>query len=135
MVQIGQDDLLRALKGFKGLAKQDLLLTNDLDPQADTRRTHAEARRQVYLRLIELLETSGIEDACVFAYQEYLALPSGQEAETPLYLGQTQALEMFFTLIGVSSDQLRSSKGTHTNLDALLSSVVPPSGEAYYALS
>ena len=132
MVQVGQDDLLRALKGFKGLAKQDLLLTNDTGPQANYRKTHAEARREVYLRLIDFIETGGFENACVFAYQEYLKLPE-DITDNPSGQGRKQALEMFFKVIGITPEQLETSKGSHLEPAALLATI-SPCEEAYCAL-
>lgn len=128
MVQVGQDDLLRALKGFKGLAKQDLLLTND-----SYRKTHAEARREIYLRLIEFVETGGFENACVFAYQEYLKLPDDGGSDSPFIQGRKQALEMFFKVIGISNQQLESSKTSHLEPTALLANI-SPCEEAYCTL-
>jgi hypothetical protein len=109
MIQIGQDDLLRALKRCKGIAKQDLL-PNNLVPQSDYRKTHAEARRETYTKLIELVEDRGIQDACVFAFSEYRNLPATTASGEvdPSTKGHSQALEMFFNVIGINAEQMQT---------------------------
>ena len=126
MIQIGRDDLLRALKRCKGIAKQDPL-PNNLIPQSDFRRAHAEARRETYTKLIELVEGEGIENACVFAFSEYQHLPvfSVRESSNPSYKGHTQALEMFFNVIGIAADQLKMLQEGNVGFDQLLNSSTP----------
>lgn len=121
MVQIERDDLVRALKSFKGLAKQDLL-AGGTSLQAEYRKTHATARREIYAKLIELVESSGIQNACVFAYQEYRNLMADGVLPTddPTSSGHFQALEMFFNVLGVSTDKLRSCVNQNYDLDQLL---------------
>lgn len=120
MVLIGRDDLLRALKRFKGIAKQDLL-PNNLNPQTEFWKTHAEARRETYAKLIDLVESSGIENACVFALSEYQNLPSPTEENLdPSTKGHTQALEMFFNVIGIAVEQLHQMKNGHDDFRQLL---------------
>ena len=121
MVWIGQDELLLALKRFKGLAKQDLLIS-ELSPQPDYWKTHAEARRQTYAKLIELVEQDGTENACVFAFTEYQKVPN-TEADSisdPALKGMIQAIEMFFKVIGIETEQLRWSKFAEFKLNQFL---------------
>ncbi|HBF37445.1 MAG TPA: hypothetical protein DDW50_09010 [Firmicutes bacterium] len=107
MIQINQDDLLRALKRCKGIAKQDLLPSRSI-PQSDFRKTHAEARRETYTQLIELVEGEGIQDACVFAFTAYQSLPElSMGGSDPAALGHAQALEMFFNVIGIDRAQMK----------------------------
>jgi hypothetical protein len=107
MIQIGPDDLLRALKRCKGIAKQDLL-PNNLIPQSNFRKAHAEARRETYTQLIKLVEGEGIQDACVFAFSAYQHLPAiSPNGVDPYIQGHVQALEMFFTVIGIAHDQIQ----------------------------
>ena len=107
MIQISQDDLLRALKRCKGIAKQDLLPSSSI-PQSDFRKTHAEARRETYTKLIELVEGEGVQDACVFAFTEYQSLPElSMAGSDPATQGHTQALEMFFNVIGIDRAQMK----------------------------
>ncbi|MGE5583603.1 MAG: hypothetical protein ACM3X9_13875 [Bacillota bacterium] len=115
MIQIGREDLLRALKRFKGIAKQDLLPNNQI-PQSDYWKTHAEARRETYTKLIDLVEEEGIEKACVFAFSAYQELPSSAEANPdPVIKGHTQALEMFFNVLGIATDKLKKYKEENTD--------------------
>lgn len=131
MIEVGRDEILRALKRFKGIAKQDLLATGS-NSISEFWKTHAEARRETYTKLIDLVEESGIENACVFAFTEYLSLPAtpGKEAD-PVVDGHFQALEMFFNVIGIRSDRLRSSKMEKTNLSQLLNSISQPRQDCY----
>ncbi len=106
MCQVEGEDLVRALKKFKSLAKQDLLaseLTND----PLFWRTHAEARRNEYARLIKLIESSGVEQACVYALKRYqeTGLCDGGD-QSPDQAGSRQALELFFRVIGVTPERL-----------------------------
>ncbi len=108
MIQISQDDLLRALKRCKGIAKQDLLPSSSNVPQSDFRKTHAEARRETYTKLIELVEGGGTQDACVFAFKEYQDLPDiPTGGADPVNLGHVQALEIFFNVIGINRSQMQ----------------------------
>jgi hypothetical protein len=126
MVQVRQDDLLRALKSFKGLAKQDLLAGN-LTPETEFRKTHAEARRETYAKLISLVEESGIEEACVFAFKEYIKFTGENPKKDgdPVNDGHLQALEMFFKVIGVTGDKLNDLKIKNLDINELLSVQVP----------
>lgn len=122
MVVVGQDDILRALKHFKRIAKQELLV-NDSLPQTEIRKAHAEARRVIYSKLIQLIEASGVENACVFAFNEYLGLPDSHQDNllNSLIYGQTQALEMFFNIIGIQDEQLHKFKIENPNPCEILS--------------
>lgn len=127
MVQIGNDNIIRALKGFKGIAKQELL-TPETTPQAQYRKTHAEARREIYTKLIDLVEQSGIENACVFAFSEYRELPISEKLENeidPVASGKVQALEMFFNVMGLQADQLRQLKSEKVDFSQVLTSSPP----------
>jgi hypothetical protein len=122
MVLISQEDILRALKRFKGIAKQELL-AQDFGPESGFRKTHAEARREIYATLIDLVEQSGVEDACVFAFNKYLDLTENNTA--PAVQGYSQALEMFFNIIGVKSEQLKQFKIENINPNQFLNMISP----------
>jgi hypothetical protein len=105
MCDVEREDLVRALKKFKSLAKQDLLaseLTND----PIFWRTHAEARRKEYSRLIDLIEISGVEKACVYASTSFKQYTANNTAENPELAGSLQALELFFRIAGMSPVRL-----------------------------
>ncbi len=108
MIQVRRDDLLRALKGFKGLAKQELLINGELTEEKLAQKTHALARRETYLQLIEKLEASGTEAACVFAFDEYHKMLDDEHPIDPVNNGHQQALEMFFQLLGIQPTELRN---------------------------
>ncbi len=120
MIQVAADDLLRALKRCKGIAKQELLIKEQTQNQ-EARKAHAEARREIYNKLIELIETSGIENACAFALNEYRSLP--ERNEEPVIKGRSQALEMFFNIIGIDSGRLKESKTNNYDLVQLLNTI------------
>lgn len=120
MVQVAADDLLRALKRCKGIAKQELLI-NEQTQYYEARKAHAEARREIYNKLIELIETSDIENACVFAFNEYRSL--SERNDDPVIRGRSQALEMFFNIIGIDSDRLKEHKTNNHDLHQLLNTV------------
>ena len=58
MIQVAKDDVLRGLKKFKRLAKQDLLASG-VTSNPDFWRVQAESRRQKYSDLMELVEAKG----------------------------------------------------------------------------
>lgn len=110
MIQVAGEDLLRALKRFKGLAKQDLL-SSDLSPDPQFWRTHAETRRTEYKKLIEIVENSGVENACVYAYNTYESLlVSTDERDLATYKGREQAIELFFQILGITPEELQVSR-------------------------
>jgi hypothetical protein len=130
MVQVERDELLRALKGFKGIAKQDLLLIEQT-PEAEYRKTHAEARREIYAKLIDLVEGPGIDEACVFALSEYHKVPDFIEGDDPAISGHIQALELFFKLIGITPDKFKYLKATNNDINQLFALIPPVQGNAY----
>lgn len=105
MCQVEGEDLVRALKKFKSLAKQDLL-TSELTNDPFFWRTHAEARRKEYSRLINLIEISGVDKACIYAFSSYKQYTAHSTAENPELSGSRQALELFFGITGQSPVRL-----------------------------
>lgn len=124
MVPIAADDLLRALKRCKGIAKQELLIKEPAQFN-EVRKAHAEARREIYAKLIDLVETSDIENACAFAFKEYQSL--AESSNDPIIRGRTQALEMFFNILGIDREQLNEYKTNQIDLIQLLSATPQPS--------
>ena len=109
MIQIAKDDVLRGLKKFKRLAKQDLLASS-LTSNPDYWRIQAEARRRKYSDLMELVDDKGVDLACKVAMSDYAKLPlfDSLEGDAPEIRGTEQALEMFFTLLGMESAEMES---------------------------
>ncbi len=124
MVQIATDDLLRALKRCKGIAKQELLIKEPAQYN-EARKAHAEARREIYTKLIDLVETSDIENACAFAFKEYQDL--SESSSDPDIRGRFQALEMFFNVLGIEHNQLNEYKTNHIDIFQLLNTAPRPS--------
>jgi hypothetical protein len=117
MIEVSREDLVRALKRYKGLAKQDLL-ASELTPDPEYWRTHAESRRTEYKKLIELVENSGIEKACVYAFKTYQSLETGDEQGTiGESKGREQAIELFFHIFGIDAEKLRVAKKKQKNYE------------------
>lgn len=105
MFQIAKDDVLRGLKRFKRLAKQDIL-ASALTPNPEFWCAQAEARRSQYTDLMEIIDKDGVEAAYRQAMSRYATLPrlaSGTEID-PYQAGTRQALELFFAMIGMNAD-------------------------------
>lgn len=101
MMRVDRDDVLRGLRKCRRLAKQDLLTSTLTDDPAFWK-TQAEARRAVYQQLTELVEQTGVAGAWRWAREAYLSLPlTSPGSGDPELKGQEQALEMFFTILGV----------------------------------
>lgn len=101
MYSVTPSDVLRALKKFKRLAKQDLL-ASELTSEPEFWREQAEARRATYDALMALVESEGVEAAHRYAIDEHASLPLlGSEGETAKEKGKRQALQMFLAVLGV----------------------------------
>jgi hypothetical protein len=97
MISVGQEDVILGLKRCKRLAKQALLASGlTTDPQFWV--AQAEARREMYEQLMAKVEEAGVQPAYEEALRCYQDLNRSGEAESN---GQRQALEMFFTILGV----------------------------------
>ncbi|MGI6037939.1 MAG: hypothetical protein ACOYD6_06890 [Limnochordia bacterium] len=106
MINVAKEDVLRGLKKFKRLAKQDLL-ASDMTSNPQFWREQAEARRNLYDRLMELVNTQGVEMAYRITSKEYAALPLdclSTDTPDPDISGRQQAYELFFTILGVPKD-------------------------------
>lgn len=102
-VVLSSEEILRGLKHYRRIAKQDLLLANETDnPEAFKR--HAEARRGIYSYLSEIAETRSPAEVVKVALDAYRELPfvtgSSDEAHTEIK-GRENALENFFLMIGL----------------------------------
>ncbi|NLM94083.1 MAG: hypothetical protein GX165_00770 [Firmicutes bacterium] len=110
MFEVAKDDVLRGLKKFKRLAKQDLLASS-LTSNPRFWSSQAEARRNMYDELMAAVEEKGVELAYRQAARAYANLPlhnlSPAEDPDPQITGKQQALEMFFTILGVNKEGQR----------------------------
>jgi len=102
-VVLSSEEILRGLKHYRRIAKQDLLLASETDNPEAFRR-HAEARRSVYSYLSELAQTMSPPEVVEEALKVYRELPfvtgSEDEAHTEIK-GRENALENFFLMIGL----------------------------------
>jgi hypothetical protein len=102
MIVVAKEDVLKGLKKFKRLAKQDLLVSQfTADPDFWIRQ--AEGRRNTYSNLMELVDEHGVDHAYQYAVKKYASLPfvfADKEEEAEV-IGKIQAFEMFFTILGV----------------------------------
>ncbi|HEX6971175.1 MAG TPA: hypothetical protein VF234_03060 [Limnochordia bacterium] len=116
VIEVAQDDVLRGLKKFKRLAKQDLL-ASPLTSDPGFWSTQARARRATYDVLSTWVEEQGVDAAYRKALEQYAALPllrsmdgtndatGTNRRDDAEIAGQQQALELFFTLLGVQLPQ------------------------------
>jgi len=105
LVPVPKDDVLRALKKFRRLAKQDLL-ASEHTPRPEFWRRQAEARRETYAVLIESVSERGVDAAYEEAARAYAGLPLLREGQDPAVDGAAQAFELFFRLVGVDEKEL-----------------------------
>ncbi len=102
-VVLSSEEILRGLKHYRRIAKQDLLLAGETE-NPDAFRRHAEARRTVYSHLSELAQTMTPPEVVEEALKAYRDLPfvsgSTDDAHTEIK-GQENALENFFLMIGL----------------------------------
>src|SRR5690606_11202483 len=102
-VVLSSEEIMRGLKHYRRIAKQDLLLANETDNPEAFRR-HAEARRGDYAHLSESAEVRSPAEVVQEALKAYKELPfvtgSGQDEHTEIK-GQENALENFFLMIGL----------------------------------
>jgi hypothetical protein len=119
-VVLSSEEILRGLKHYRRIAKQDLLRAPESpSPEAFTK--HAEARREVYGTLAEHAETSAPEDVVQQALGIYRALPfvSGTpEEHHPDIKGKENALENFFLMIGLDPKVRREARRERKPLEA-----------------
>lgn len=118
MIVVAKDDVLRGLKRFKRLAKQDLLASCRTSNPVFWEK-QAEARRETYTQLMDLVERLGVDAACERALQSYAALPlvHSQGTPDPEVSGKQQALEMFFEIVGIDEKRRLQMHGERQYAD------------------
>jgi hypothetical protein len=106
MIQVSRDDVLKGLRRFKRLAKQDILVS-PMTPDPTFWRIQAESRRKAYDELIELVENDGVIAAYQYALKQYDELRADiEKSDNPQTRGRGLAYELFLEAIGVSKDEL-----------------------------
>lgn len=102
-VVLSSDEILRGLKHYRRIAKQDLLRSDGAE-HPDAFRRHAEARREIYAELARVAEGGTPEQVVQAALERYKDLPfvTGTAAQDHTDVkGRENALENFFLMIGL----------------------------------
>jgi hypothetical protein len=111
-VVLSSEEILRGLKHYRRIAKQDLLRAPET-PKPEAFMRHAEARREVYGTLAEFAEGAAPEDVVQRALGLYRELPfvNGTAEEAyPDVKGKENALENFFLMIGLDPKVRREAR-------------------------
>lgn len=120
MVYVGRDDLISSLKRFKSYAKQEVL-ASELTRNPEATRAMAQARKDEYERLIQIVEDKGVGsayDEATMTYRELKARLSMydyddetaeqqkiQDSSLASELGREQALSNFLHILGGSESE------------------------------
>jgi len=119
-VVLSSDEIIRGLKHYRRIAKQDLLRSAETD-NPDAFRRHAEARRSVYARLTEIAQTQSPAEVVREALRRYQELPfvtgSDDGSHTEIK-GEENALENFFLMIGLEPKVRREVRSQRPPMDA-----------------
>ncbi len=126
-VVLSSEEIIRGLKHYRRIAKQDLLRAPEtVNP--DAFRTHAEARRSVYAELSQIAEVSSPGEVAAAALQAYKALPFVTGSERPEHTeirGRENALENFFLMIGLEKRIQREARSMRPSLKSLVNQAGP----------
>lgn len=112
------DEILRGLKHYRRIAKQDLLRADQAE-HPDAFRRHAEARREVYATLADIAAEGTPEQVARQALELYVALPfvTSTPAEEHVDVkGKENALENFFLMIGLEPKVRREVRSQRPSL-------------------
>ncbi len=111
-VVLSSDEIVRGLKHYRRIAKQDVLRASETpDPDASLR--HAEARRGVYADLAEVAEREGPQAVVRTALVRYEKLPFVTGSTAPEHVeirAHENALENFFLMIGLEPKVRREAR-------------------------
>lgn len=117
-VVLSTDEILRGLKHYRRIAKQDLLRADQAE-HPDAFRRHAEARREVYAQLAEVANDGTPEEVARAALELYKSLPfvTGTAANDHIDVkGRENALENFFLMIGLEPKVRREVRSQRPSL-------------------
>jgi hypothetical protein len=117
-VVLSTDEIVRGLKHYRRIAKQDLLRAAEAEHPEAFRR-HAEARREVYAELAELAAEATPEEVARTALELYKDLPfvTGTPADQHVDVkGRENALENFFLMIGLEPKVRREVRSQRPSL-------------------
>ncbi len=119
-VVLNSEEILRGLKHYRRIARQDLLRAPETD-DPDAFRLHAEARRNVYAELSELAEVKSPDEVAVEALRVYQELPFVTGSDLPEHTeikGRENALENFFLMIGLEPRIRREARSKRSSATA-----------------
>jgi hypothetical protein len=111
-VVLSSEEIVRGLKHYRRIAKQDLLLAAEAE-NPESFRHHAEARRQVYMHLSRVAETRSPQEVVQEALRLYRELPFVTGTTSPEYTevkGRENALENFFLMVGLEPKARREAR-------------------------
>lgn len=117
-VVLTRDEILRGLKHYRRIAKQDLLRADQAE-HPDAFRQHAEARREVYAVLTDVANEGTPEQVAREALDLYVGLPfvTGTPAQEHVDVkGKENALENFFLMIGLEPKVRREVRSQRPSL-------------------
>jgi len=117
-VALSTEEILRGLKHYRRIAKQDVLRAAET-PNPEAFRLHAESRREVYAELAEVAERGDPEAVVERALELYRSLPflSGTGVHEHTHLkGRESGLEHFFLMIGLDPKVRREARSARQPL-------------------
>lgn len=118
-VVLSSDEIVRGLKHYRRIARQDVLRSQDSD-DSDIVREHAEARRSIYAHLAEVAESKTPEDVVREALRCYRELPfvtGTPDGEHTEIKGKENALENFFLMIGLEPKVRREVRSQRPSME------------------
>lgn len=124
MIYLGRDDLISSLKRFKSYAKQELLAAG-LTSRPEAIRAMAQARKDEYERLIQVVMDQGVSSAYEEASTAYSELKarlsmyedgaikelSAEDSSIASEVGREQALENFLGILGSTEVEDAAGQG------------------------
>ncbi len=116
-VVLSSDEIIRGLKHYRRIAKQDLLRATEADDP--DRGNHAEARREVYAYLTDLAEKlspAEVAKAALEVYQELPFVTGSADGEHVAIKAKENALENFFLMIGLEPKVRREVRSQRPSL-------------------
>lgn len=124
MTVLSLDEILKGLKHYKRIAKQDLLRAEET-ANPEMFRQHAEARREVYAELTSIAEQGVPQDVIARALEVYRQLPfvTGTPEDAHVAIkGKENALENFFLMVGLNPKTRREARSQRPSLATLQAS-------------
>jgi hypothetical protein len=119
-IVLSSEEILRGLKHYRRIAKQDVLRATET-PFPDAFRAHAEARREVYAKLADQAEhqaPDAVVDHALALYKNLPFVTGTAEDAHPEIKGQENALENFFLMIGLDPKVRREARRERRSMES-----------------